>query len=136
MTIREHRAQATPQIAMTISAGTKLGHYQIRAQLGAGGMGEVYLAEDSKLLRPVALKILPTEFSQDSERTARFLREAQAASALNHPNICTIYEINDENDPPFIAMEYVEGETLAEKIKDRSFGLAEILGIALQIASA
>jgi len=121
---------------MTIAAGTKLGHYQIRAQLGAGGMGEVYLAEDSKLLRLVALKLLPTKFSQDSERTARFLREAQAASALNHPNICTIYEINDDEDPPFIAMEYVEGETLAEKIKDGSFGLAEMLGIALQIASA
>lgn len=121
---------------MTIAAGTHLGRYEIRAQIGAGGMGEVYLAEDSKLLRQIALKILPEEFCEDSRRTARFLREAQAASALNHPNICTIYEINDDDDPPFIAMEYVEGETLAEKIKDGSFDLAEILDIALQVADA
>jgi predicted ATPase/serine/threonine protein kinase len=121
---------------MTIAAGTKLGRYQIRAQLGAGGMGEVYLAEDLKLLRQIALKVLSAEFCQDDRRSARFLREAQAASALNHPNICTIYEINDDNDPPFIAMEYVEGETLAEKIKDGSFDVAEMLGIALQVAGA
>src|SRR5258705_9376286 len=121
---------------MTIAAGTKLGRYQIRAQLGAGGMGEVYLAEDLKLLRQIALKVLSAEFCQDDRRSARFLREAQAASALNHPNICTIYEINDDDDPPFIAMEYVEGETLAEKIKDGSFDVAEMLGIALQVAGA
>ncbi|HYU98019.1 MAG TPA: protein kinase [Pyrinomonadaceae bacterium] len=121
---------------MTITPGTKLGRYQILAQLGAGGMGELYLAEDSKLLRQIALKVLSTEFCQDSRRTARFLREAQAASALNHPNICTIYEINDDYDPPFIAMEYVEGGTLAEKIDDGSFDAAEILDIALQVADA
>lgn len=121
---------------MTITAGTRLGRFQIRAQLGAGGMGEVYLAEDSKLLRQIALKILPAGLSQDSRRTARFLREAQAASALNHPNICTIYEINDDDDPPFIAMEYVEGETLAEKIKAGRFDVTEMLGIALQVAGA
>ncbi|MGH9971798.1 MAG: protein kinase domain-containing protein [Pyrinomonadaceae bacterium] len=121
---------------MALPPGTRVGRYEIRAQLGAGGMGEVYLAEDPKLLRQIALKILPTEFCQDSQRTARFLREAQAASALNHPNICTIYEINDDDDPPCIAMEYVEGETLAEKIKDGNFDLAETLGIALQVTGA
>src|SRR6266436_2508387 len=103
---------------MTIAAGTHLGRYEIRSKLGAGGMGEVYLAKDTKLHRRVALKILPAEFVQDSQRAARFLREAQAASALNPPNICTIHEINDDNDVPFIAMEYVEGNTLYEKIKD------------------
>ena len=92
---------------MTLGAGTQLGRYEIRSQIGAGGMGEVYLAQDTKLHRRVALKILTAEFCEDSQHTARFLREAQAASALNHPNICTIHEINDEG-VPFIAMEYVE----------------------------
>src|SRR5882724_11424012 len=114
----------------------QVGQYKIERLIGAGGMGQVYLAQDLKLRRRVALKLLLAEFCKDHERAARFLREAQAASALNHPNICTIYEINDDEDPPFIAMEYVEGETLAKKIKDRSFGLAETLGIALQIANA
>src|SRR5260370_2593094 len=121
---------------MTVAGGTKLGRYQIRPKLGGGRVGKFYLGEDLKLFRQIALKVLSEEFCQADRRTARFLREAQAASALNHPNICTIYEINDDEDPPFIAMEYVEGETLAQKIKDRSFGLAEMLGIALQIASA
>ncbi|HEX8890505.1 MAG TPA: protein kinase [Pyrinomonadaceae bacterium] len=122
---------------MPLSPGTHLGRYEIHSQLGAGGMGEVYLATDSKLHRRAALKILPAEFCQDHQRAARFLREAQAASALNHPNICTIYEINDDvNDTPFIAMEYVEGETLSEKIREGKFNLAETLSLALQIADA
>ena len=121
---------------MTIAAGTILGRYEIRAQLGAGGMGEVYLAEDLKLLRLVALKVLSEEFCQDDRRSARFLLEAQAASALNHPNICTIYEINDDHYPPFIVMEHVEGETLAEKIKTGNFEIAEVLRLALQLAGA
>ena len=121
---------------MTIPVGSKLGRYQIRAQLGAGGMGEVYLAEDLKLLRQIALKVLSAEFCEDDQRSARFLREAQAASALNHPNICTIYEINDDHSPPFIVMEYVEGETLTEKIKAGSLEIAEIVRLALQLAGA
>ena len=121
---------------MTIAAGTKLGRYEIRAQLGAGGMGEVYLAEDLKLLRLVALKVLSAEFCEDDRRSARFLREAQAASALNHPNICTIYEINDDHYPPFIVMEHVEGETLARRIKAGNFKIAEVLRLALQLAGA
>ena len=121
---------------MTIPVGTKLGRYQIRAELGAGGMGEVYLAEDLKLLRRTALKVLSAEFCEDDLRSARFLREAQAASALNHPNICTIYEINDDHRPPFIAMEYIEGETLAEKIKAGGLEIGEILRLTLQLAGA
>src|SRR3989440_3011995 len=120
---------------MTLRVGTKLGRYEIRSQIGEGGMGEVYLAEDTKLHRRVALKILPAAFSEDSQHAARFLREAQAASALNHPNICTIHEINDDG-VLFIAMEYVEGETLYERIKDDGLDLAETLDIALQIADA
>ena len=121
---------------MTLASGTQLGRYKIRSTIGAGGMGEVYLAEDVKLNRLIALKILPAEFCQDHQRVGRFLREAQAASALNHPNICTIHEINDDHDVPFIAMEYVEGETLAQKIKEDRLDLAQILNIALQIADA
>lgn len=99
-------------------------------------MGEVYLAEDLKLHRRVALKILAAALCEDRHLTARFLREAQAASALNHPNICTIHEINDEGDFPFIAMEYVEGETLAVRIKQGGLDLAQTLDIVLQIADA
>lgn len=123
-------------MSSSLRAGARLGHYEIRALLGAGGMGEVYLAEDSKLHRRIALKILRAEFCEDSQRTARFLREAQAASALNHPSICTVYEISDTDDPPFIAMEYVEGETLAEKINEGSLDLSKTLDIALQVANA
>jgi non-specific serine/threonine protein kinase len=121
---------------MTIAAGTMLGRYRVRAQLGAGGMGEVYLADDPKLLRQIALKVLSAEFCQDASLTARFLREAQAASALNHPGICTIYEIDDDHSPPFIVMEYVEGETLAERISAGGFEIAETVRLALQLASA
>jgi serine/threonine protein kinase len=99
-------------------------------------MGEVYLAEDLKLLRQIALKVLSAEFCKDERRSARFLREAQTASALNHPNICTIYEINDDHSPPFIVMEHVEGETIAEKIKAGSFEINEILRLGLQLAGA
>ncbi|HZE68764.1 MAG TPA: protein kinase [Pyrinomonadaceae bacterium] len=111
----------------------QVGQYKIERLIGAGGMGQVYLAQDLKLRRRVALKLLLAEFCKDHERAARFLREAQAASALNHPNICTIYEINDHNDIPFIAMEYVEGETLSEKTKVSGLDLGEILDIALQV---
>src|SRR2546425_6096753 len=100
---------------MTLGAGTKLGRYEIRSKIGEGGMGDVYLAEDTKLHRRVALKILPAEFCEDSQHAARFLREAQAASALNHPNICTIHEINDEG-VPFIAMEYVAGDRKSTRL--------------------
>src|SRR5215217_2608914 len=119
-----------------LTPGTKLDHYEILTPLGMGLMGEVYLAQDTKLNRHIALKILPAEVCQDNQRAARFLREAQAASALNHPNICTIYEINDEGDVPFIAMEYVIGETLFEKIKGHTLDLTTTIDIALQIADA
>src|SRR5467141_773538 len=101
---------------MSLSAGTKLGHYEIRAQLGAGGMGEVYLAKDTKLDRKVALKILPTELAANQDRMRRFVQEAKAAAALNHPNIAHIYEIGESEGTNFIAMEFVDGVTLREKI--------------------
>src|SRR5713101_4328095 len=102
-----------------IPAGTKLGRYEIRSQLGKGGMGEVYLAEDTRLHRKVALKVLPAEVAANQERMRRFNQEARAAAALNHPNIAHIYEIGEADGTNFIAMEYVDGQTLRELIHDR-----------------
>ncbi len=97
---------------MTISSGTKLGRYEILSQLGKGGMGEVYLAQDTELDRKVALKILPAELAVNQDRMRRFIQEAKAAAALNHPNVAHIYEIGERDGLNFISMEYVEGKTL------------------------
>src|SRR5437763_13584139 len=101
---------------MTLSAGTHLGRYEIRSKIGEGGMGEVYLAEDPRLHRKVALKILPLSVAADQNRLRRFEQEATAAAALSHPNIAHIYEIGETEGLNFIAMEFVEGKTLREKI--------------------
>src|SRR4026208_1809771 len=103
---------------MTLAPETQLGRYEIRSLLGAGGMGEVYLAHDSSLNRKVALKVLPAEVAANQDRMRRFKQEATAAASLNHPNIAHIYEVGIESDLNFIAMEYVDGATLREKIKD------------------
>src|SRR5215471_4499278 len=121
---------------MTIAAGTKLGRYEIRAKLGEGGMGEVYLAQDTKLDRKVAAKILPAELAGDTDRMRRFVQEAKAASALNHPNIITIYEIDETDSGHFIATEFIDGETLRERLLKASPKLAESIDIAGQIAGA
>jgi serine/threonine-protein kinase len=121
---------------MTIAAHTKLGRYEILSPIGAGGMGEVYLAEDVRLNRKVALKILPENIAADKERLLRFEREAQAASALNHPNIITIHEIGETGDQLFIATEYIEGSTLRQKIEENDLGVYESVRIAEQIAAA
>src|ERR1044072_1783311 len=99
----------------TLPAGTKLGRYQIRSLLGAGGMGEVYLADDTLLRRRTAIKLLTGDYTQNIERLHRFEREAYAASSLNHPNIVTIYEIGSEGAHHFIATEYVDGESLRDR---------------------
>src|SRR6058998_117707 len=101
---------------MALAAGTKLGRYEIRSQLGAGGMGEVYLAQDTKLERKVALKVLPADVAVNQDRMRRFRQEAKAAAALNHPNIAHIYEIGEHDGVHFIAMEFIDGQTLREKI--------------------
>ena len=97
--------------------GARFSHYEILSPIGAGGMGEVYLAEDTKLDRQVALKILPENFAKDSERMRRFVQEAKSASALNHPNIITIYEIGETDSGHYIATEYIAGETLRHHIQ-------------------
>ncbi len=116
--------------------GTKLNHYQILSALGAGGMGEVYLAKDTKLGRQVALKLLPFQFSQDAERISRFEREARAVSALNHPNIITIHAIEEAEKLNFITTELVDGKTLRERIAEKPFSPPETIEIGIQVAGA
>jgi eukaryotic-like serine/threonine-protein kinase len=117
-------------------SGKSIGHYNIKRLLGAGGMGEVYLAEDTKLNRKVALKILPESFAADARRLKRFEREARAVSALNHPNILTVHEFSREGDTHFLATEFVEGETVREKIGLGELSLVDSLNIAEQTAFA
>src|SRR3989442_5936139 len=119
---------------MTIIAGTKLGRYEIRSQLGAGGMGEVYLAQDTKLDRKVALKILPADVASNRDRMERFVREAKSAASLNHPNIAHVYEIGESNGTHFIAMEFIDGETLRDKIHRDKAPLPKLLEYLIQVA--
>ncbi len=121
---------------MTISPGTRLGRYEIRSQIGAGGMGEVYLAEDTALRRKVALKLLPADLAKDRGRLGRFEQEAFTASALNHPNILTVFEVGEADSVRFIATEYVDGETLRQRMKRSRLNVREALDVAIQGASA
>lgn len=121
---------------MSLSPETVFGQYQVISQLGAGGMGEVFLAEDARLGRKVALKILPAKFSVDSERLERFVREARAASALNHPNIITVYEIGEFEGTNFMAVEYIDGQTLRGRMSAGKMTFDDILSICIQTAEA
>lgn len=116
--------------------GRRLGNYEILARLGAGGMGEVYLAEDTRLRRKVAVKVLPAAYVSDEHAKKRLLREARAAAALDHPNICAVYEIGEAHGLTFVAMHYVEGDTLAARLTGTLLDLGTTLSIATQVAHA
>src|ERR1017187_391121 len=119
---------------MTLPAGTRLGPYEILSPLGAGGMGEVYRARDTRLQREVAVKVLPAELSSDAAALKRFETEARSASALNHPNIVTIHEVGQSDSTSFIVMELVEGKTLRELLYAGPLALGKLISLAAQVA--
>src|SRR2546427_11853506 len=123
-------------MSSSLLLGARLGRYEVKSQLGAGGMGEVYLAQDTKLDRRVALKILPADVAAHQDRMRRFVQEAKSASALNHPNIITIHEIDQTDAAHFIAMEFIDGETLRERLSGAPMKLSEVLDVAIQTSSA
>ena len=119
-----------------IAAGTKFGPYEILSAIGAGGMGEVYRARDTRLERIVAVKILPDHLSDRAELRERFEREARTIASLNHPHICTLHDIGHQDGTDFLVMEYLEGETLAERLKKGPLPLDQVLQYAIEIADA
>ena len=121
---------------MAVIIGQRLGSYEITALLGKGGMGEVYRAKDTRLHRTVAIKILPRDKTVDDERKRRFMLEARAASALNHPNIVTLYDIASDGGADYLVMEYVPGESLAKLVTPQGLPLSKAIGYAAQMASA
>src|SRR3984885_1632177 len=119
---------------MALASGMKLGPYDIQSLLGAGGMGEVYRAHDSRLNRTVAIKVLPASFSADRDRLQRFAQEARAAAALNHPNILSIFDIGDQEGAPYVVSELLEGETLRDRLKTGLLSSRKAIDYALQVA--
>src|SRR5450759_2474956 len=120
---------------MTISPGSRLGPYEVLSPIGAGGMGEVYRARDSRLLREVAIKVLPASFSNDSDRLRRFEQEAKAAGLLNHPNITAVYDIGSHEGAPYVVQELLEGETLRAALSGGRLSPRKAIDYALQMLS-
>ena len=121
---------------MRLANGARLGAYEVIAPLGAGGMGEVYKATDTRLNRLVAIKVLPPRFSEDSDMKQRFEREAQTIAQLNHPNICVLYDVGQQDGMDFLVMEHLEGETVAQRLQRGPMALVEALKMAVAIADA
>ncbi|HKC24490.1 MAG TPA: serine/threonine-protein kinase, partial [Thermoanaerobaculia bacterium] len=121
---------------MTLQSGTRLGPYEITSPLGAGGMGEVYKAKDTRLERSVAIKVLPADVSHDAELRARFTREARAISALNHPHICALYDVGSEGGLDYLVMELLEGESLADRLAKGPLPRDQVLRFGVEIAEA
>ena len=119
---------------MALTSGTKLGPYEIQSPIGAGGMGEVYRARDTRLNRDVAIKILPASFSADPDRLQRFAQESRAAAALNHPNILSIYDIGEERGAPYVVSELLEGETLRDRLRNGALSSRKAIDYAQQVA--
>src|SRR6202030_900860 len=121
---------------MSVKAGTRLGPYEILSAIGAGGMGEVYRARDTRLDRIVAIKVLPTHLADRSELRERFEREARTIASLNHPHICTLFDIGQQDGIDYLVMEYLEGETLAQRLQKGPLPLDQVLRYAIEIADA
>src|SRR5258706_15618348 len=121
---------------MTLASGTRLGSYEVLAQIGAGGMGEVYKARDTRLDRVVAIKVLPTHLADRPELRERFEREARTIASLNHPHICTLFDIGQQNGIDYLVMEYLEGETLAQRLQKGALPLEQVLQYAIEISDA
>src|SRR3984885_10561287 len=119
---------------MSLTSGAKLGPYEIQSLVGAGGMGEVYRAHDSRLDRTVAIKVLPASFSADRERLQRFSQEARAAAALNHPNILSIFDIGEERGAPYVVSELLEGDTLRDRLRNGALSSRKAIDYAQQVA--
>src|ERR1700757_244576 len=121
---------------MALTTGTKLGPYEIQSPLGAGGMGEVYRARDSRLDRSVAIKVLPAHLSSDPDLKLRLEREARAISSLQHPHICVLHDIGHQDGTDYLVMEYLEGETLADRLRKGPLLMEEVVQIGVEIADA
>jgi serine/threonine protein kinase len=119
---------------MSLTTGTKLGPYEIHSSIGAGGMGEVYRARDTRLGRDVAIKVLPASFSSDADRLHRFGQEARAAAALNHPNILSVFDVGDGTGAPYVVSELLDGETLRERLKSGPLPPRKVIDYAVQVA--
>jgi serine/threonine protein kinase len=121
---------------MSLQSGSRLGPYELQAPIGAGGMGEVWRGRDTRLDRSVAVKILPATFAQDEDRRARFEREAKAISSLNHPHICTLFDVGRDGETHFLVMELLEGEALADRLRKGSLPLEQVLKFGAQVSDA